>query len=677
MKLPHFMSRRHTIFSVFSDSKIFFINFGILILFFVFLLPFLGRAVSIYHKDAVWRGSVRVEKGIVNDEKYVGTQTAEIARIPDISTFIQSGNVLNLLSVLQDEAKNRKLSGVIVTGDDGVVIARTVMVAERGDYFFDTSPVGRKLANKEETTSIERLMTWPLGIESGRLVKRGEEMVGAVIGTLFLDDAYAKSLKEKYLSEDAEIVFYSNEKGITGTTFDPSLKQILDANLNTGTQWISWIDKGYTFKIGDIDYTAKDFSLKGVEGEIGKAVIFCPLHHTLISSVAGLSAVVLFVIFFVCLRFIRKKDLCKSFFFILFLCSVLVFGVVFSSTVVLLNQNIAMILKTPYTIYNTVLELEPSSGLFDMESEHRIAIRAITGGEAINAVNIELSYDPAKIEINDIITVNSFCDPDLFIEKGVDKQNGKVKIACGVKFPGFLGGAGVVAELGIQPLGESETGLHFGEGTRVLASDGLGTDVLRQTIGGSYQFVESKKALGNTSITVYSPTHPNAERWYGKNTVRFAWRGTEGARYAYSLDKESSSNYLSLNSATKSNETVFSNMADGIYYFHIAEIVNANGKLGAATTKKVMIDTTPPDAPKIAASEPNIAAGQVERVEFSSKDALSGLQKNFYVKFNGGMFLPLASPLIIAYPKGRHTIIVRAFDNAGNYADGSMQINAY
>jgi hypothetical protein len=504
MKLPHFLSRRHTLFSVFSDSKIFFVNFGLLILFFVLFLPFLGRAVSFYDQDAVWRGSVRVEGGIANDAKYVGTQTSEIARISDVVTFIQNGNVLNLLSVLQDEAKNKKLSGVIAIGDDGVVIARTVMVAERGDYFFDTNPVGRKLANKEETTSVERLMAWPLGIESGRLIDRGGETVGAVVGTLFLDDAYAQSLKEKYIPEDAEIIFYSNEKGIAGTTFDPSLKQILDANLNTGTRWTSWIDKGYTFRIGDTDYVAKDFSLAGVESasntgsgttkeETGKAVVFYPLHHTLISAVAGLSAVVLFVIFFVCLRLIRKKDFCKSFFFILFLCCVLVFGVVFSSTVILLNQNVVMILKTPYTIYNTVLELEPSSVLFDRGSEHRIAIRAITGGEAINAVNIELSYDPAKIEINDIITVNSFCDSDLFIEKGVDKQNGKVKISCGVKFPGFLGGTGIVAELGIQPLGESQTSLRFDGETRVLASDGLGTDVLRQSIGGVINLWRVKK----------------------------------------------------------------------------------------------------------------------------------------------------------------------------------------
>jgi hypothetical protein len=90
-----------------------------------------------------------------------------------------------------------------------------------------------------------------------------------------------------------------------------------------------------------------------------------------------------------------------------------------------------------------------------------------------------------------------------------------------------------------------------------------------------------------------------------------------------------------------------------------------------------MIDMTPPDAPKILTSETDVPAGQVVRVEFSSKDGLSGLQKNFYVKFNGGLFLPVSSPLIIAYPKGHHTIIVRAFDIAGNYSDGSIPINAY
>ncbi|MCK9351669.1 MAG: cache domain-containing protein [Candidatus Paceibacterota bacterium] len=676
MRLPDFLTRRHTLFAIFWDRKILFLNAIFLILFFILLLPALRSVVSFYDQNAVWRGSLLVEKGIENDKKNAEKHVSEIAKISDLATFIERRDVLNLLSVLQDEVQIRQLSGMIATGKDGVVIARTEMIADRGDYFFDIDAVGRQLAKEKETTSIEQLSAWPLEIESGRLIKKDGQLVGAIIATHSLDDRYAKALKHRYLPSDAEVIFYSAEKGVVASTFDPSLRQILAANFNTGTTWESWVNKGYIFSIGNTSYLVKDIPLNGAEEMTGKAIVFYPLHHTLVSVVSAVSAVLLFLLYFVFLRILRKKDLCKSFFFILALCSFIVFGVVFAATVFFLNQNVVALMKTPYTVYNSTLELEPSFGVFEMESEHRIAIRVVTGGEAINAVNVEMTYDPEKLEINDIITVNSFCDPELFLEKNIDKEKGKITIACGTKFPGYTGGVGTVAELRIQPLGEFETSLVFNEETQVLASDGLGTDVLRQTTGGNYQFLGSAKdPADRDGIIVFSPTHPNAERWYGKNSVRFIWKGEENAQYVCALNKSAFADF-SGKIPTKHLEKTFSDLSDGAYFFHIA-VQKEDGTIGPVTTKKIMIDLTPPEIPKILASENNVKSGHIVRVEFGSSDVLSGLQKNFYVKFNGGMFLPVSSPMLIAYPKGVHEIIVRAFDNAGNFSDGSISVRAY
>ena len=672
------MTKRHTFFAVFVYRKIFFQNLGLLLLFFLLLLPCLERVVSFYDQDAVWRGSLRVEDGINKDLKYVKNQVAEISQISDIATFIQNKNAFELLSILQDETKKRQLSGALATDDDGVVIVRSKMVSERGDYFFDNNPAGRKLSNNEEPTSVERLAVWPLGIESGHLIKKNGVIVGSIVGMKILDDRYAVSLKEKTLPSDAEMIIYSKEKGVIGSSFDPSLKQILTANFNTGTKWMDWVNKGNTFKIGGMTYLAKNIRLLGTEETMGSIIVFYPLRHTLVGVGAGFVAVILFIIFFVILRFIRKRDLCRSFFFILFICCLFVFGTVFSFSLFLLNKNVVVVLQTPYTLYNSTVDIEPSFGIFSMEEEHRVTIRVETGGEPINVANIEMSYDPEKIEVNEIITANSFCDPDFFLKKNIDENNGKISIVCGIKFPGFFGTTGIIAELLIQPRGESETSLVFNEGTRILASDGLGTDVLRQSIGGSYQFIEKRKeTAGSYFTTVFSPTHPNTERWYNNNSPRFTWKGEEGSQYAFSLDTASTSALHFYGGITKEREVIFTNLSDGVYYFHIAQIKKGSEALGPITTKKVMIDMTPPEIPTIRASESNVPTGQIVRVEFGSKDSLSGLQKNFYVKFNGGLFLPLTSPLMIAYPKGHHIIIVRAFDVAGNYSDGSIPINAY
>jgi hypothetical protein len=71
----------------------------------------------------------------------------------------------------------------------------------------------------------------------------------------------------------------------------------------------------------------------------------------------------------------------------------------------------------------------------------------------------------------------------------------------------------------------------------------------------------------------------------------------------------------------------------------------------------------------------SVKRGEVVRFELSSKDGLSGLEKNFYVQNDGSIWLPTFSKLYIPFHDvGEHSIGVRVFDNAGNYADTSVVV---
>jgi hypothetical protein len=112
---------------------------------------------------------------------------------------------------------------------------------------------------------------------------------------------------------------------------------------------------------------------------------------------------------------------------------------------------------------------------------------------------------------------------------------------------------------------------------------------------------------------------------------------------------------------------------DGIFYFKIAPL--KNGVRGAISTLVLKVDTTSPDVPTIRVSSLKIKKGEVVRLELSSHDDLSGLEKNFYISSDDSIWVPSFSKLYIPFHEvGVHKLGVRVFDNAQNYSDSQVII---
>lgn len=90
-----------------------------------------------------------------------------------------------------------------------------------------------------------------------------------------------------------------------------------------------------------------------------------------------------------------------------------------------------------------------------------------------------------------------------------------------------------------------------------------------------------------------------------------------------------------------------------------------------------MIDATPPPPPTVRSSVVTSGDGKLLRLGFSGYDALSGIQKNFYVQFGKGTWFPTGSELHVPL-LGNETydISVRVFDNANNFSDTRRRIIA-
>ncbi|MBI2552804.1 hypothetical protein HYW17_05925 [Candidatus Uhrbacteria bacterium] len=336
----------------------------------------------------------------------------------------------------------------------------------------------------------------------------------------------------------------------------------------------------------------------------------------------------------------------------------------------------------PYLLYNSTLRFEPESGLIELASlaPYRVDIRVNPGGEAINAAGVLVEYDPEMVMVSEIDTTRSFCGQDFFLEKTIDQQQGRVNISCIAPGAGFSGPDATVAALRIKPLREGTFSLRFNKETHILAADGLGTNVLRTTTNGSYRVARIGTALETAQNNhlaaplVVSDSHPNSERWYPRTSVRLSWdKAAPGEVYRYALDRLPDT--APSEGRTVAGDTITLQIErDGIYYFHIAR--QKNNRLGPATHFKFMVDATPPHPPAIKASAAAVTANETVRLEFSSQDEASGLQSRyFYVKLDEGVFLPVASPLYVAFSEpGSHTVTVRAFDNAGNSRDASKII---
>jgi hypothetical protein len=349
--------------------------------------------------------------------------------------------------------------------------------------------------------------------------------------------------------------------------------------------------------------------------------------------------------------------------------------VTFSTDQSLLYKHSLVLKKPPYTIYNSTLTFDPEFAIWNKSSDQQVAVNVSPGGESINAAQIDITYDPAKARVENLITENSLCAQNMFLEKSIDNQRGEVRVSCLLPSPGFSGRIGNVVTLALRSIQDGDLALHFATDTEVLANDGLGTNVLRLAIDGNYHIVDESAAKnGLHSIVVFSPSYPDAAQWYSKSNGLFMWVASSSLHYLYALNQTPVMSSLAGASSTISDSVSFPKLTDGIYYFHIQAI--GNDESSTIADYKAMIDTTPPTRPVIKASATTIVANQVVRLTFESEDNLSGLQRNYYVQTDGGTFLPAASPLFMSLPSGIHTITVRAFDQAGNFADGSITITA-
>jgi len=322
------------------------------------------------------------------------------------------------------------------------------------------------------------------------------------------------------------------------------------------------------------------------------------------------------------------------------------------------------------------LYFSPASGTFLVGSTFDVSVFVNTSGNNINAVKVNIKFDPKKIQVASPTAGKSFIEAWV-AQPAYSNTQGTMSFIGGVPSPGINTSAGLVSTVTFRAISPGETSILFLESS-IHLDDGKGTNILTSTGRGVYTLLipppEGPK--------VFSSTHTDQNKWYKNNNPTFSWEKEEGVTdFSYTLDQDASG--VPDNVSERAQTSIsFSNVKDEVWYFHVkakkAEV------WGGTSHYLVRIDSTPPASftPEVSPSTKTSVSQPL--ISFLTTDALSGLE-HFEFKYiditaparetETSFFIEVVSPYKLPTLKtGKYLAVVSAFDEAGNWRDESVKI---
>jgi hypothetical protein len=334
-----------------------------------------------------------------------------------------------------------------------------------------------------------------------------------------------------------------------------------------------------------------------------------------------------------------------------------------------------IILFSPSLINAASLYCSPSSSSYAIGSTFSVSIYVSSVDQAMNAAASVISFPQDKLEVVSLSKSDTILN--LWVQEPTFSNNAGTVIFEGiVSNPGFIGSAGKIITINFKGKATGSVLLTFSSGS-VLANDGKGTNILSNLIDGAYvlgQGVEEYIPLipaGSLSASIISSlTHPEPEKWYSNNNPEFSWKiPPDVTGVSLLLDKNPTSNPGPISDG-KIESKKFKDVEDGIWYFHI-KFQNQYG-WGGITHRKVLIDTEFPNPFEIKADNDGDPTNPSPILYFNTTDSLSGIEY-YEVKIGEGNIFAFKPEEVASNPfrmppqsPGKHTVIVKAVDKAGN-----------
>lgn len=331
---------------------------------------------------------------------------------------------------------------------------------------------------------------------------------------------------------------------------------------------------------------------------------------------------------------------------------------------------IIIIFCTAGTADAAVFTLSPGTASVAEGNTLAVVVQVDAQGTALNAAESTITFPASLLQVESIDRTGIFSF--WAVEPTYSNVNGTISFSGGLPTPGYSGSAGTIITVTFRGTGIGTASIVTSQ-SRILANDGQGTDLL-----------VAEATIGNIIITepvvnlpdapaVSSGTHADENTWYRDANPSFTWTTPDGATgFSFALDDQAGTIPDTI-ADTTSGGHAFSAIGDGIWYFHV-RAENADG-WGETAHFRIQIDITPPDTFVLEFLDGTRVTSPSIRVRFVATDALSGVD---YYEFSTGeaglirLGVGETDPFTYSgFTSGAHSIIVRAYDRAGNSREAS------
>lgn len=322
--------------------------------------------------------------------------------------------------------------------------------------------------------------------------------------------------------------------------------------------------------------------------------------------------------------------------------------------------------------------LSPTTGTFQVGSTFNISVLVNTAGNDINALRVDLKFNPQKLQVASPTAGKSFIAVWVS-QPSYSNVEGTLTFQGGMPSPGINTSSGLVSTITFRAIAPGSANISVLETSQVLLNDGKGTDILGSMGRGIYELVlpppEGPK--------VFSPTHPDQNKWYKDNNPALKWEKEEGITdFSYSIDNDFGGIPDNVSEGS-GNSVSFADLEDDIWYFHIK--AKKGDVWGGISHYIIHIDSTPPAAFNLN-FEPgaaSIISTQQPIVSFVTTDALSGIDHYELKDINlskvpkgeAEFFVEVTSPYRLSLDGGAYKVLIRAYDKAGNWRDSSETLS--
>jgi Cohesin domain len=340
-----------------------------------------------------------------------------------------------------------------------------------------------------------------------------------------------------------------------------------------------------------------------------------------------------------------------------------------------------------YTASAATLSVSPGTGVYNTGSTFTVRVMVNSSGKPINAAEGTLTFNPSELSV--ISANRSGSIFNLWVTEPT-VSGGSISFSGGLP-SGYTGTAGNIMTVTFKAKGSGTVKVNFSSGS-VLANDGMGTNVLSSMSGGTFtvtaaaptpapeQVVVEYVAPANTpgAPAVTSATHADQKKWYVAKDAELAWELPAGViALRTSLDSRSTAIPTKVYD-TPVRSLKLTDLSEGVSYFHI-QFKNKDG-WGKVTHYRLAVDSQKPTEIKISQKENSDTNSPEQLLVVNVTDTGSEV-KRFKVQIDNGEASEMTRATatgtlkLPALPPGYHTVIIEAFDEAGNSIIGNYSFN--